>query len=219
MALEDFLKTDKKEGGSGLMPKLNMGACGCFVILIIGVLAIFPAMAGVFSGENTRSGDGDEGPGIGGPVVIAPGDCSEAAQRSNVTFEQTNDRQGMLAGGVIINKDGEKVTVDGRVCQLINTLAENGFSLRISSIVGHHSQYEAGSTNESRHWTGHAFDIGNEDICGSLEPWIVQNLSGTALMPRQVIGPIRCSQWAVNRGQQSPGFYVEGHEDHIHIGF
>jgi hypothetical protein len=219
MALEDSLKTEEKKGGSSNLLKANMGACGCFVILIIGVMAIFPAMAGVFAGENTRTageGDGAEETGPSEPVTIVPGSCSDAAQK--VSFDQTNDRDGMLAGGEIVRMDGVKITVDNRVCQLINTLVDNGFHIRVSSIVGHHSQYSS-SGNESRHWTGHALDIGNEELCSTLEPWIVQNLSGNELMPRQVIGPTRCSDWAVNQGQRSPGFYVEGHEDHIHIGF
>ncbi len=184
----------------------------------------------------------DESPGTG---VIASKECKDVIQlirRKKIIVDRPNDRKGFETGS-IIRKDSTPVQIDPKICGLLNTLVANEIApIQILSLVGRHSRCVGGDPKtgppascqiigkrESRHWTGHGIDIGNVKISGRLMPWIVKNkkkLNDAGLWPKQVIGPLKSkydgknyTQWAISAGKHAPGFFVSGHDDHIHIGY
>lgn len=154
-------------------------------------------------------------------------------------FVHTNDATAVTTGYVVraTGQDyGEQVLIDLQVWQLIVDLQNRGFDVRISSMVGTHSQLTTGG-NISRHWDGHAFDIDmingklvsgadgsnpKPDTLALLQALL--ELRGTSLAPSQVISngngsfDSEVQQYQINGGQQVS--YVDGdHTDHIHIGY
>jgi len=174
-------------------------------------------------------------PGKGNGSVNGSTDCSQLADEPDkVKVDHPNDLAGLKTGS-IVRKDGTLVPIDPLICQFLNTIVSNGiYPITLSSIVGTHSQNVAGSSGrQSRHWTGHGVDIwepkGGASLAGKLMPWIYNNqatLRAGGIMPSQVIGPKNSqadhqnyTRYAINGHISAPGFYVSGHNDHVHIGF
>lgn len=149
--------------------------------------------------------------------------CPQILETKGITILRSNDQEGFRTGKIESKRlTGHIVSLDGRICRLLLEFARNNvLPITVSTVVGGHKQFATGG-RQSRHWTGHAIDIGNEEIGAKLMPWIISNsstLQTKDLMPRQVIGPTRFAQWAVDKGKNRPGFTDAEHQNHIHIGF
>ena len=149
----------------------------------------------------------------------------------------------MTGSGNIIRMDGVPVPIDLKICGFLQMFyadpANANTVLRITEIVGDHNEYVAGSSRPSRHWTGHEMDIGERSqkvngveaggVAAKIMPWIYNHqtqLAAAHLMPRIVIGPEQSifdgkdyTQYAINKGKSSPGFFLPGHNNHVHVGF
>lgn len=152
-------------------------------------------------------------------------------------FAHTND-SGAVTNGCAQREIGpsECVFIDPKIWQLIVYLQNKGLSIRISSMVGTHSQLTSGG-NVSAHWSGHAIDI--DMINGKLVSGVdssnpkpetivllqaLLELRGTSLVPSQVISngngsfDSEIQQYQMNGGEQV--HYVDGdHTDHVHVGY
>lgn len=180
-----------------------------------------------------------------GTAVVLCSQVAQLAQQGKISFAHANDRTGMSVGFIIRDPGtpgaGEHVPIDPQNCRLMIYLANHVSSFRVSSVVGIHSQCVGGgfapcSGNESRHWTGHAFDI--DLIEGRLvsspsakQPTIklmnsMVSLIGGDLVPDQVIcegngtRDPAVEKFEINNHVLAPGFYKVGdHENHVHIGY
>ncbi|HSI20190.1 MAG TPA: hypothetical protein VLA04_00565, partial [Verrucomicrobiae bacterium] len=146
--------------------------------------------------------------------------CAELGNHSRVRYDNPGRDKGYLLAGKGQNRTGGTSPINPHMCQLLveylNDSDNRSVVVKVSSITsGNHSP-------TSRHYSGNSIDIGNEDIAPSLMQWILANqaeLKKKSLMPQQVIGPQKDSQWAVDGGKGRPGFYVAEHNNHVHIGF
>jgi hypothetical protein len=171
-------------------------------------------------------------------VDDSPADLSFCAKLLNepdkVKIAQPNDKEG-LKTGKITRKDHVVVDLDPKVCKFVSTLVDNGiYPLTLTSLVGNHDQaVHSAKGNQSRHWTGHAVDIGEPrggvSVAAKVMPWVIANqakLNEASIMPRQVIGPVKSvsdgknySGLEINGGKPAPGFYLKDHDNHVHIGY
>lgn len=183
----------------------------------------------------------------GGTANISSGNpdvasCQKLANMPDkLTFDQPNDHSG-FSNGKITRKDGTPIDIDPKLCKFLDSVISSGtlqgaYPIKLMSVVGHHSQYVAGHegdpNRESRHWTGHAVDIwepaNKPSVAAKLMPWVVENrgaLAAGGIVPSQVIGPRKSdsdggnyTRYAVNHSQSAPGFFVPGHNNHVHVGF
>jgi hypothetical protein len=162
--------------------------------------------------------------------------CIALARNKNISFSHTNDYAGFLFGQIVRVKGasgypaGSLVPLDTKMCALMQTFEASHPTVKINfnSVVGTHPIVTGNNSRQSRHSTGHGMDL-NVDLAGILMPWIIQNitqLTAAGIMPHQVIGPNHSdfdgkdyTSYAVNGGVQSKGFFVAGHNNHVHIGF
>lgn len=152
-----------------------------------------------------------------------------------ITFEHANDRQGLMMSGSILRKDGTLVPVSGAIVSFL-VWAGRQWTISVSSLVGTHDQYVAGSNNtrESRHWTGYGMDInyvdGNRVQVPSSRTAIMAFMTtvgqlSPSFIPNQMIcngcgqedATIQALQ--LQNGHPKGGHWVSDHIDHVHIGY
>ncbi len=168
-------------------------------------------------------------------AVLPIGPSEELRKQINPgIFTHSNDANAVVTGCVSRQiGPSECVFIDPKIWQLIVYLQNRGFSIRISSMVGTHSQLTTGG-NVSRHWDGHAFDIDIINGKAVSDPGAkadtiallgaLLDLRGSSLVPSQVISngngrpDSEVQRYQINGGGQVS--YVDGgHTDHVHIGY
>lgn len=159
-----------------------------------------------------------------------------------LSFGASNDLEGLTNGtGQILRMDGTVVDVDTQVLRSYVYLVDQGFSFYVSCLVCSHNKYSS-SGNVSRHWDGHASDIGTINGLDVINPAakevtikFMQSLNtladqGSDLTPDQVLcngnGRVdpEVDGLSMNDGRLWPGFtlqYVNAgdHQDHVHVGY
>lgn len=154
------------------------------------------------------------------------------AGQGKIVFAQPNDKTGMTNGtGVVRRSDGENVTIDTQILRAQVYLVNKGFTFSISSMIGGHSKTSS-SGNISKHWVGGAFDvnvINGKDIDtggASAKPATISfmkalnELTGGDLEVRQMI----CSGNGrvdpdVLKLQKNVSGVIDGHTNHVHVGY
>jgi hypothetical protein len=146
--------------------------------------------------------------------------------------DHPNDRSGLLLSGSVMRSDGALVPIDPQVIKFL-VWAGDQYGVRASCIVGTHDRLVKGSTHESRHWTGHAVDLGSvlnvrvdhSDSKGAVMQFMraVKALP-PGLIPNQMIcngcGYEMPDVKALQLNNSQPDDYITGgHLDHIHIGY
>lgn len=169
------------------------------------------------------------------PVVPAEalGALRDLINDGSVTFDHSNDRQGLLMSSSILRGDGVLVGIDPTLIQFIVWAGQNFPTIRVSSLIGSHSQNVAGSNRESRHWTGHAADLGSirsERVDSSRSrtaviAFMTEVGKLLGLTPNQMIcngcgiedSTVQALQ--LDNHQPKGGHWVSDHTDHVHIGY
>lgn len=183
----------------------------------------------------TTSGGGDIPT---GDRAILLGQVKDFVNQGKITFEQSNDREGMTNGtGQVLRDDGSLITIDAQVLRFYVYVVNQGYSITVSSMVGHHSKYSS-SGFISRHWDGFAADIdyvNSQAVDDSSSKSTILNFMKTAngliggnLAPSQLLcagaGYIdpEVDSFSMDKGVLAPGFttrYVGNHTNHIHVGY
>lgn len=158
--------------------------------------------------------------------------------QGKITFEQSNDREGMTNGsGKVLRDDGSMIAIDIQILRFYVYMVNQGYSLTVSSMVGHHDKYSS-SGYVSRHWDGFAADIdyvnGQSVDSPSSKSTIlsfmktINGLIGGDLAPSQLLcagnGYIdpEVDSLSMDKGVLAPGFttkYVGNHTNHVHVGY
>jgi hypothetical protein len=171
-------------------------------------------------------------------------DCAKVANNPLVSFQQPNDRDGMKSGtGYIIRTEskgdeypeGQKVPIDAKICTLIRMYLDSdvgkAHKFEFNEIVGNHSWNVKNTSRFSNHWFGHSMDLNvtKYNVAPYIMPWIVANqaqLRAAKVFPSQVIGPVddvvdhqSYIKYSVYGGIVTGKFYVDGHNNHVHIGY
>lgn len=155
-----------------------------------------------------------------------------------IIFDQSNDFEGMTNGsGQVLRDDGSMIDIDTQVMRFYVYMANQGYTFRVSSMVGHHDKYSS-SGFVSRHWDGHAIDIDLLNGQGMDDPaakdatikfmQTIHGLRGGDLVPSQVLcagnGYVdpEVDNLSMDKGEIFPGFttqYVGNHINHVHVGY
>jgi hypothetical protein len=158
--------------------------------------------------------------------------------KGKISFSHANDRSGVMLSGSVLRTDGSLVSIDPAIVSFL-VWAGRQWKLNISSMLGSHDQYVKDShpPRESRHWTGHAIDI-NE--IGHSVSGIVQSPATTPavkefmravgmLSPSFIPNQLICNgcgqedatvqELQLDNGNPKSGHWVDGHIDHVHVGF
>lgn len=155
---------------------------------------------------------------------------------NSVTFDHSNDRQGLMLSDQIVRKDKTLVTVDPAIIAFLAWAGNNFGPIRVGSLVGTHPQYVDGSNNtrESRHWTGHAVDIasisGKRVDDGTAKEAVRAFMTAVgalqeSIRPNQQIcngcgrEDTEIQTLQLDAGLPKGGHWVSDHIDHVHIGY
>lgn len=164
----------------------------------------------------------------------ALGTLRRLIDNGQLKFDHENDRSGLRLGRAVLRSDGTNVEIDPAVIQFIAWAADNFAPLRVSSLIGSHSRLVAGSNRESRHWTGHALDIGSisgKRVDDSTATPAVQafmravNALPLQTRPNQQIcngcgaNDVEVQALQIDNKQPKGGVWVSDHTDHVHIGY
>lgn len=155
-----------------------------------------------------------------------------------ISFEQSNDREGMTNGtGQVLRDDGTMITIDTQVLRFYVYIVGQGYTISVSSMVGHHDKYSS-SGYISRHWDGYAIDIDGINGQDVINPaahdvtikfmQMLNGLVGQDIVPSQLLcagnGSVNpeVDSLSMDKGQKAAGFttkYVGDHTNHVHVGY
>ena len=157
--------------------------------------------------------------------------------QGKISFQFANDRAAVNTG-YAVRTDGAQITINNNIWKVMVYLAGQGFSFKIMSMLGTHSQYSS-SGNVSRHWVGAAIDI--QTINGASLASGSQAAENNVLKMMSAFRDLPSGQWpdeviaqgvgsryvaaidnlGINDGRSAPGFgsAVGDHMDHIHVGY
>ncbi len=186
-------------------------------------------------------------PAEGCPDVAAPGEIPSADRTAllqqistfinngTISFSHDNDKNAMLGNGIVQRRVGTgTVEISTKALRMYVYMANQGFKFNVSSMIGGHSRCVKGSSpcRESAHWSGRGVDINNindfdidtnrsRESQNTLKNFmIVLNNMPTEISPRQIIcsgnGVVDSSVLALQKGVSG---IVDGHLDHVHIGY
>ncbi len=130
-----------------------------------------------------------------------------------VVFDKDIDRKDIESGsGSCGNGEGPTVAINIKVLRVMDYILHNtGANLRIGAVdSGHHC-------NNGLHPKGLAFDIGNEEVAGEVMSKVFAARDQLGINEMFFNGSAG-QPYTMDGGQASPGLYVPGHDDHIHIG-
>lgn len=147
--------------------------------------------------------------------------------------------QAMARNETVKNQCGSHVYIDSQVLKTLLLLLDNGWKVGCSALAADHSCQVAGTSRVSRHPLGFACDIsglgkgstGMLSIAGgglTVTTLVIQamDLIRLSLNPSQIIcdgvGNVHVQSVANHQwtgGHLAPTFVVDGHRNHIHVGY
>ena len=167
---------------------------------------MFADTGGSDSTDSTDSENPENNTGPNG----TPGKPGTMAEK--VTLIKPNDAAGFPTGA-IVRSDGTIVPVDQHLYDDLQKLSENGMDVTVTSMVGNHDQFVSGSNTESRHWTGHAMDIANNEAATK---YLYDNR--VTLGIHQIISGAYPWYNYDSQGRTFSDSLLRQHDNHVHIG-